>query len=122
MSTSPDDSAATLSHRCQVPASPDALGACSWTKFAIFFAQDWLEKYWDIFVFVEGSIYQLDEANEDVTTQILGGSAPAVIVPESSDAASGARTHLAHQLIIKTSATMELAAHRPFERRIRFIQ
>ena len=83
----------------------------AWSNFAIF-AQEWLEKYWDILVFVEGSIYQLDEANEDMTSQILGGSAPAVTEPESSDAASGALTHLALRLITRTGATMEIVTHR----------
>ena len=39
--------------------------------------QEWLEKYWDIFVYVEGCIYQLDEANEDLTqSQLHSGLLP----------------------------------------------
>lgn len=35
------------------------------------FLQEWLEHYWDILVFVEGCIYQLDEANEDAMNQLI---------------------------------------------------
>jgi hypothetical protein len=35
-------------------------------------AQDFLTDYWDILVFVEGSIYQLDEDNEELTAQQTG--------------------------------------------------
>jgi hypothetical protein len=31
--------------------------------------QDFLTDYWDILVFVEGAIYQLDEDNEEHTAQ-----------------------------------------------------
>lgn len=52
--------------------------------------QEWLEHYWDTLIFVEGCIYQMDEANEDTTQSDLRISSRAAAASPPSSAADGA--------------------------------
>ena len=69
-------------------------------------SQEWLEKYWDLLVFVEGSIYQLDEANEDATNLTLDGEAGLAAASKAaarSDSGAGVSTSRSSLLAIVTA-------------------